>query len=221
MDILENIKTILPKRPFVGLSEHHSCHHFFGDCCCRRDITFTGSKVQRSWMCMIARDNFTSNTLQTLILPITLKMRLILTLAASLLIAFIANAQDYPSCIGLDLATNFYFSGDANSLESCQEACNTLFMVDIADVEFDTGPLTNGTLVDYCSCGSQGVLCQDAAAVSSGAESTTMQETTTTTAPPENSDTTEAPPTSTATRSATVMSMIVGAAVTLLATLVV
>ena len=113
-------------------------------------------------------------------------------------------AQDYPSCIGLDLATNFYFSGDVTSQESCAEACKALFPDATGNASYDdTSPLTNGTLVASCECGSYGKLCEDA--LPDGGSSTPaptdagVDVTSTTSAAPEP---TVAPPTMTPASSA-------------------
>lgn len=96
-------------------------------------------------------------------------------------------AQDYPSCIGLSLATNFFFEGDVTSTASCVEACATLFQTNDGVVYDSSAPLVNGTLVSYCECGEDGRLCQDAAVASGGNE-----EMATTTGAPPAQDTTQA-----------------------------
>jgi hypothetical protein len=99
---------------------------------------------------------------------------------------FSQGEPDYPSCIGLDLATQFWFSGDVTSLESCQEACSTLFMDATGETIYDAGELANGTMVDFCECGSAGRLCQDAASI---VETTTSPTAAPTTAAPTASPT--------------------------------
>lgn len=83
--------------------------------------------------------------------------------AISLLLATstLVTAQDdgsYPSCIGLALATNFYFEGDVVDTASCQQACSQLFQDD--GMYVTTTDSTPG--LAYCECSDEGGrLCQD------------------------------------------------------------
>lgn len=106
---------------------------------------------------------------------------------------------DNPSCIGLELATNFFFSGDVTSQTVCEEACSTLFMDATGDIVYDTTTLDDGTTVQFCECGSQGVLCQDIVEEGGGDEPA-MEDTESPTSAPVNVMTTSSPmPTTTPT----------------------
>lgn len=106
----------------------------------------------------------------------------------SFLLVAAQNDGDYPSCIGLALASDFSFEGDVTDSASCQEACSVLFQDDGTYVTVTTSTAAeddDGTVLAYCECSGQGGrLCQDE--VSSGGNETT---TTTTTALPEEGTT--------------------------------
>jgi hypothetical protein len=105
----------------------------------------------------------------------------------SFLLVAAQNDGDYPSCIGLALASDFSYEGDVTDSASCQEACSVLFQDDGTYVTVTTTTAAeddDGTILAYCECSGQGGrLCQDE--VSSGGNETT----TTTTALPEEGTT--------------------------------
>jgi hypothetical protein len=106
----------------------------------------------------------------------------------SFLLVSAQNDGDYPSCIGLALASDFSFEGDVTDSASCQEACSVLFQDDgtYDTVTTSTAAEDDGTVLAYCECSGQGGrLCQDE--VSSGGNETTT--TTKTTALPEEGTT--------------------------------
>jgi hypothetical protein len=107
----------------------------------------------------------------------------------SFLLVSAQNDGDYPSCIGLALASDFSFEGDVTDSASCQEACSVLFQDDgtYDTVTTSTAAEDDGTVLAYCECSGQGGrLCQDE--VSSGGNETTTT-TTKTTALPEDGTT--------------------------------
>jgi hypothetical protein len=107
----------------------------------------------------------------------------------SFLLVAAQNDGDYPSCIGLALASDFSYEGDVTDSASCQEACSVLFQDDGTYVTVTTTTAAeddDGTILAYCECSGQGGrLCQDE--VSSGGNETTT--TTKTTALPEEGTT--------------------------------
>eukprot|EP00544_Gedaniella_sp_CCMP2646_P007138 CAMPEP_0202485750 /NCGR_PEP_ID=MMETSP1361-20130828/4507_1 /ASSEMBLY_ACC=CAM_ASM_000849 /TAXON_ID=210615 /ORGANISM="Staurosira complex sp., Strain CCMP2646" /LENGTH=181 /DNA_ID=CAMNT_0049114721 /DNA_START=59 /DNA_END=604 /DNA_ORIENTATION=- len=110
------------------------------------------------------------------------RFAIVLRLSAPLLVAA-QNDGDYPSCIGLGLASDFYFEGDVTDSASCQEACSVLFQ---DDGTYDTVTAADGTVLAYCECSGQGGrVCQDELSSGSDEMTTTTTTTTTTTALPE------------------------------------
>lgn len=143
------------------------------------------------------------NCLKMALSTVFITALLLLSCATTLVLS--QGEPDYPSCIGLDLATQFWFSGDVTSLESCQEACNTLFMDAMGETIYDAGELANGTMVDFCECGSAGRLCQDASIVettttSPTATPTTVAPTASPTPAPSIAEGQESPPTASPTQ---------------------